>query len=216
MRVEAQAMKQPVAAPRTPSPQVMQAKGIIQRVMVAVPNDVALNGGNGVSVVWKQRQDQQLPHVTVSHGAKGLDNRANVTNIHYKTFDNTYYHWDDTNGSTTLTFRGGAPSKGIYDETQRWATKLGLTLQKPQSVVDREAELALQAAQQAEAARLAEEARQAEEALRIEAARRAEEAELAWQAEQERRAQEERDRLAQLATLEAAKKVPMAENWEDL
>jgi hypothetical protein len=108
-----------------------------------------------------------------------------VTNIHYKQARNAYYNWNANGESTTLTFMGGNPSKEVYEITQRCASKFGLTLEKPQSVIDREAELARQA-QQAQAERLAEEARERESARQ---AREAEQREMQWQANLDRQAQ---------------------------
>jgi len=191
-------------APRLAAPVVRPANGIIQRVRVQVPAGVVLPGGNGVSVVWKKGQ-QDLPHVTLSHGPRDAKDRINVSNIHYKANAATYFHWDDKDGSTTLTFRGGEPSKKIYDRTQAQAARFGLTLQKPQSVVTEEAALALQEQQRQQ--RLRQEAE--EERQRQVAAAAAEEAELRWERERERREGKQVEQVQPAAVAEE-------EDWETL
>jgi hypothetical protein len=104
----------------------------IQRVSVPMPKGVQLTGGNGVSVLWKKSKKSDVPHVTVGHGT--IDRKKNtvpVTNFHYKFSHAGYYHWDDTNSSTTFTFRGGSPTEGVYKETSRQARKFGITLERP-------------------------------------------------------------------------------------
>jgi hypothetical protein len=114
-----------------PITQTPAAAGTIQRVLVKKPANVKLTGGNGVSVLWTKSKKSPVPHVTVGHGVVDNKGMVKVTNFHYKTGGNDYFHWDDTNGSTTFVFRGGSPTEGVYTETSRQARKFGVTLQRP-------------------------------------------------------------------------------------
>ena len=109
-----------------------------------------------MSVVWKKKKDQDLPHVSVVHKSADRSGNIEVTNFHYKFAPTGYYNWDDT-GSATFKFRGGEPTSGVYTETQKWARKFGITLEKPESV-QAEEEAARVAAAAAAAKRAAEEA----------------------------------------------------------
>lgn len=144
----------------------------IQMVKVKLPARVQLTGGAGVSVVWKKKKNQDLPHVSVVHKAPDKSGNIEVTNFHYKFAHAGYYNWDDTDGTTTFKFRGGEPTSGVYIQTQKAASKFGITLEKPASVqaeeaaakAAKEAAAAQKAAEEAAAKKAAEEAAALEEA----------------------------------------------------
>jgi len=168
-------------------------------VKVKRPAGVKLTGGAGVSVVWKKKKDQDLPHVSVVHKSVDKDGNMEVTNFHYKFGHAGYYNWDDTDGTTTFKFRGGEPTSGVYVQTQKAASKFGVTLEKPASVQAEEA--AAKAAKEAAAAQKA-----AEEAT---AKKAAEEATALEEAEARRSATPKV--AAAVTTAE-----PLAASWEDL
>lgn len=112
----------------------------IQMVKVKKPTGVELGGGAGVSVIWKKSKKSDNPHVSVVHKALDKAGDIDVTNFHYKFSHAGYYNWNDKNdGSKIFSFAGGDPSLSVYQQTQKMASKFGITLEKPASVLGAEA-----------------------------------------------------------------------------
>jgi hypothetical protein len=202
---------QPPLAQTKPSPSpsrnqfaspTVPRNAVVQRIQVEQPKGLTLTGGAGVSVLWSAKKGKTgLPHVSIVHKPGEKFGTIVVSNFHYKRSHANYFNWDDKSNSTTFTFQGGTPSKKIFDLTQKQATKFGITLQKPPSVITEEVEIA--AARQAErlAAEAAARARHDEEAAFARVGREAQEVEDAFLAPQ----------LTVPATM-ATKEVP--DTWE--